>query len=249
MRKAVPILVVAVSVLVAVIALVAFGLHRATHATPQFYKQALERDLAAQKQASEEFLQQAMALASDIERNRRWQIVFTAEQINGWLAVDVPKNMPDAIPREVQEPRVSIQPGEATIACRLKTDQMDAVVSLTVDVFVSAPNEIAVCFRRASLGALRVPIREVLEPLSRAAAQADLQLVWRQQDGHPVAVILLDDGPSESNRRVELEAIELGDGEMLVTGKNSKRKPLSDPIAQDDSPQKAASASKTNRQR
>ncbi len=219
MRKAVPVLIVAVTVLTMILGIGAFAVHRATHATPKFYEQALARDPASQKQSSEEFLQQATALVSDVEQNERWQIVFTAEQINGWLAVDVPENLPDVIPPEVRDPRVAIQPGEATIACRLKTDKIDAVVSFSCDVFVSAPNEIALRFRRASLGSLRVPISRVLAPVGQAAAKLDLQLVWRQQAGDPVAVITLNDPKAESRRNVELEAIELGEGELLIAGR------------------------------
>ena len=120
LRKAVPILIVAIAALAVILGGGALAIYRATHATPKFYEQALARDPASQKQASEEFLQQATALASDVEQNDRWQIVFTAEQINGWLAVDVPENLPDVIPKEVRDPRVAISPGEATLACRYK---------------------------------------------------------------------------------------------------------------------------------
>jgi hypothetical protein len=249
-RKAVPILIVASSVLLLVVGLAGLAIYRASKSTPRFYEQALARDTASQQQASEEFLQQATALASDIEINDRWQVAFTADQINGWLAVDVPKNMPEALPPEIRDPRVEIRPGQGTIACRLRTDAIDAVVSISVNVFVSAPNEIAIRFEQATIGALPVPLSKVIEPLGQAAAQMNLQLSWRQQDGYPVAVILLDDASSEDRHALELEAIELRDNELLIAGQNGKRKRVSEPVVQDDEPPtKAASASKTKRQR
>jgi hypothetical protein len=217
-RKAVPILVVAVSVLLLLLGFGAFAIYRATHATPEFYERALTRDRDIQKQASQEFLQQASALVSDAQQTDRWQIIFSAEQINGWLAVDVPQNLPTVMPVEMREPRVDIQPGEMTLACRWKSARIDAVVSVSCDIFVSGSNEIAIRFRRATLGALRVPIRQVLEPAGRAAKKLNLQLVWRQQGGDPVAVLRLDDAKSEGEGGLELESIELGSGKLLIVG-------------------------------
>ena len=139
MRKAVPILIVASTVVIALVIVACFAIYRAKNSEPEFYRTALSVDPASQRQASDEFVIKALALASDVQTKGKWRISFTSDEINGWLAVDVPTNLPDAIPPEVADPRVEIQPGEATIACHLKTDELDAVVSLTLDVFVSAP--------------------------------------------------------------------------------------------------------------
>ena len=84
-----------------------------------------------------------------------------------------------------------------------------------------------------------------------------MQLVWRQQDGDPVAVILLSDKPSGSNKNVELEAIELGEGQLLIAGCKRhlhdfaqakwKKTPLK--VAQKAGPLEAASEAKTTLQR
>ena len=250
MRKAVPILVMASAALAVVITFACIGIYQITHAAPQFYQDLLAQDVETQKQASDEFVQQTLTLVSDIQQQGHWQTAFTDEQINGWLAVDVPQNLPDAIPPEISNPRVRIRPGEATIACQLKTDKIDAVVSLTVNVFVSAPNEVATRFRRATIGSLPVPMGNVIEPIGQAAAQLDLRMTWRQQEGDPVAVILLDEDASEERRGLALDAIELGDGELLIAGRNRKREEKLEPVAQEDQPPtKAASAAKTKRQR
>ena len=41
-----------------------------------------------------------------------WEIRFTADEINGWLAVDLVKNHPNALPPTLKDPRVSIDPNE-----------------------------------------------------------------------------------------------------------------------------------------
>jgi hypothetical protein len=248
-RKPLRILLITAVTLVGVLGVAGIFLYRATRATPQFYERALAADVEVQEQASEEFLQQATALASEVETREAWSVAFTDEQINGWLAVDVPKNLPQAIPPTIRDPRVSIRPGEATVACRVKTDKLDAVVSINVDVFLSAPNEVAIRFRRASLGSLPVPLAKVIQPVGQAAAQLDLHLTWQQQDGDPVAVVSLDRSPSADDRDVKLEAIELADGELRIAGASRKRHD-SMPLAQEvEVAAQSASGRKTKRQR
>lgn len=248
-RKPLAILLIATVVLAGLLAGAGVLLYQATRAMPTFYEQVLAQDVEHQQQASEEFLQQATALASDVETQEAWSVAFTDEQINGWLAVDVPRNLPQAIPPTIQAPRVSIKPGEATIAFRLKTAALDAVVSVAVDVFLSAPNEVAVRFRHASLGRLPVPLAKVIEPVGQAAAQLNLHLVWRQQGGDPVAVVALDHNTNANDRDVNLEAIELAEGELRIAGVSRKRDEPSALAQGVAAVLKSASATRTKLQR
>lgn len=233
MRKALPILIIASSAVAILVAVFAYLLHCATHGEPEFYRQAIALSAEEQRGASDAFVAKALALASDIQTKHRWRVSFSNQEINGWLAVDVPTNLPGAIPPEVVQPRIQIRPGEATIACHLQNEEFDAVVSVKLDVFVTTPNEVAIRFRGATLGTLPVPINKLLEPIGEAAAQLDLPLVWRQEEGDPVAVIFLESGGSEEPRGLQLEAIELGDGELLIAGKNFKRHQPSEELAQE----------------
>jgi hypothetical protein len=242
-RKAVPILIVASSAVAVLVAFAAYLIYSAAHGEPEFYRAAIALGKEEQQAASDAFVTKALALASDIQTKHRWQVSFSNAEINGWLAVDVPTNLPDAIPPEVHQPRIQIQPGEATIACHLKNDDIDAVVSIKLDVFVSSPHEIAIRFRGATLGTLPVPINKLLEPIGEAAAQLELPLVWRQEEGDPVAVILLENGGSEEPRGLQLEAIELGDSELLIAGRNHNRSQQSDVLAQEeDAPSEKSAA-------
>lgn len=249
MRKPLQILLIVAVVLAGLLCIAGGLLYQATRAMPKFYERVLAEDVERQEQASEEFLQQATALASDVETQAAWSVAFTDEQINGWLAVDVPRNLPNAIPPTIQAPRISIQPGEATIAFRLKSGALDAVVSVVVDVFLSAPNEVAVRFRQASLGRLPVPLAKVIQPVGQAAAQLNLHLTWQQQDGDPVAVVAFNRDSDSASRDVHLEAIELADGELRLAGVSTKRDaPKS--LAQDfEAVIRSASARRTKHQR
>src|SRR5512146_2317099 len=80
------------------------GIYSAARHVPGFYHDALQADPAARQRQSDELLENAAALASSVGQEGRWHALFTAEQINGWLAVDVAKNFPELVPQGVADP-------------------------------------------------------------------------------------------------------------------------------------------------
>ena len=56
--------------------------------------------------ACRSFARQTAALNNHLRRMGGWEAHFTDQQVNGWLAVDVPKNHPDLLPPEISHPRV-----------------------------------------------------------------------------------------------------------------------------------------------
>ena len=89
MRKALTIAAILVAVAVVVGAVSLFSLYEASQQVPEFYREALSREPESQTDARDEFIAQVAALASDLNANGRWQRMFSAEQINAWLALDL----------------------------------------------------------------------------------------------------------------------------------------------------------------
>lgn len=195
-----------------------FVAYRASQQVPEWYVAKLEADPVKLEDASDELLQQATALASDIKEEGQWQAVFTAEQINGWLAVDLVKNHRDLLPESVSDPRVQIEPGEMTLACKFQRGDVASVLALSVDAYVAEPNVVALRIRKARAGLLPLPLENALEQVSQTASQADLQIQWRQADGDPVALISIPPARDENNKLVQIETIRLGEGEVYLSG-------------------------------
>ena len=105
----------------------------------------MEIEPAALEAGSNRMLQQTTALASAVKKKDAWEALFTSEQINGWLAVDMVKNHPNVLPPMLHDPRVAIDPTGITIACRFEQDSIDTVLSLTVEPYASGPR----CYRFA----------------------------------------------------------------------------------------------------
>ena len=209
--------------LLLVIALGLGGLYWALKHEPEFYRDAVRLDRSLQKQASDQMLQRAAALRSDVEKEGRWQALFTAEQINGWLAVDLPENFPDALPESFRDPRVEIRPDRMTLACRLEQGGTTTVVTLTVEPYLPEPNLLALRIRNARAGLVPMPLAEILDSISEAAGQTDLHLRWQRADGDPVALISIPLS-DQDGKLVRIETIQLGDGKIYLAGTTGQRR-------------------------
>ncbi len=196
---------------------------KAAQAVPEFYREAVACDPADQGVARDEFVAETTALASDLHRKGRWQHVFTADQINAWLALELAANYPELATSEWQEPRISIQDGAATIACRYQTERVSTVLSLSLDVYLHEPNVVALRIQRARAGALPVPMTQVLDAITHIARELQLRLEWRKDHGDPVALITFPQPRDSQAAALRLETVELRDGQLLVAGALSRR--------------------------
>jgi hypothetical protein len=209
--------------LAVLLALVLLGLCLAVKHEPAFYRKAMEIDPAVLEKASDQMLQQAAALQNAVRKEGRWEALFTAEQINGWLAVDRVKNHPNSLPPEFHDPRIAIDSKQMTIACRYDGAWLSSVLCLTVEPRVPEPSVLALRIVRARAGLLPLPPGPVLGRLSEAARDMQLRLEWRRADGDPVAMLSLPE--NDDDRTVRIDTLHLGDGEVFVAGSTKRANP------------------------
>lgn len=202
---------------VAAVAIALFSIYQASRQVPEFYLESLALDDEHLIKARDEFVAQTTALASDLHRSGAWTSLFTAEQINAYLALELARSFPDLMPSDLEEPRIFIREHEATIACRYKGAEVDTVLSLTVEAYLQDTNVLALRIRRARAGALPVPLAQVLDAISRAAGQLDLRIQWRKSHGDPVALLTFPSARKSSDS-FRLQAVELRDGAVFAAG-------------------------------
>ncbi len=224
MRKRIWIVVTVLAVLCLVIGGGGVAVYRASQQVPDFYTRALAMDPVVQAEASDKMLQKTSNLVSDLKREGEWQALFTAEEINGWLAVDLVKNHPGAIPDGVSDPRVDVDPVSVTLACRVDNKDIRGVLSLKVEPYIAEPNVIAIRVREVRLGAVPLPLKQVLDSARDAARQMDIQLEWQQADGDPVALVSVPPAGDKDKRGMRLDAIRLAEGEIYVSGTTERRR-------------------------
>ena len=200
------------------------GLYWASRYEPAFYRQALAADAAAQEKGSEQMLRQALAFQNSLKREGAWQATFTAEQINGWLAFDLRRNHPQALPAEFHEPCVAIQPSCLQLACRYENGPTSSVLCLTVEPYVPEPNVLALRIVRARAGLLPLPLGDVLKSISQAAQNAECKLSWGQADGDPVALIAFPSPGEKGEMAITIKTVRLSEGKIYISGSTRKNK-------------------------
>lgn len=196
------------------------GVYSALRSEPSFYVEALASPAANAEAAGEELERNVLALHNDAHDAATWSAVFTDEQVNGWLSVDLPEKFPQLLPRSVSDPRVHFAPGEVRLGCRLTDDRVATVVSATVSVqLAEEPNTLAVRIHGAWAGRVPLPLKGLLDHVREAADRADVPLRWGQMDGDPVALIPLTDlSPLDGGRQPRLTHIEFGEGTLRLQG-------------------------------
>jgi len=198
-------------------------LYKGAQQVPEEYRQAVDVEHNALQDGSDEMLRQAAALASDVKKEGQWRALFTARQINGWLAVDLPENHPRTLPETMSDPRVVIKPDCIMLFCRFQRKNLESVLSLTVEPYMAEPNVLALRIRRVRAGLVPMPLENVLAAVSKAARKAELPLQWRRADGDPVALVTIPQPRDAQNKVVEIESLRLGEGEVYLSGRTERR--------------------------
>jgi len=194
------------------------GLWLGVRHVPAGYRRLAPTEQAQAKQASDEMVRRMLDLRNALARKGRWQACFCQEHLNGWFAVDMLQNHPGALPMGWSDPRVQIGPDGIIGYCRWQGGLVDCVVSVHCEVALAEPNVLAVRLRRVRAGALPVPMKEVLDRISQAAAQRQIRVQWRQAGGDPVALVPLDFRHPETGRQVQVESLQLQEGILCLAG-------------------------------
>jgi hypothetical protein len=211
----------------------AYLIYRGSQRVPEFYRRALEMDERTERQASLEMAANISSLVSDVKKEGRWQAVFTADQINAWLAVDAedrqtqPGEAPallehpvELLPHYLSDPRVAIEPDQLWIACRFERDNWTGVLSLPVEIYVAESDVLALRIRPMRAGAVRLPlpVEKILDTVVRVAHQRDWQVYRRQLEGDPVIEVSIPPLGDKDDKRVRLDTLQLGEGRIYVAG-------------------------------
>lgn len=211
--------------LLAALALAAAWLYREAAAVPDFYAEALAtpQTTVAPKAAADRIERDVLGVQNRLERAEPWRLVLKDEDMNAWLATDLPAKMPKALPQDIQDPRIAIRDGAVHIACKHQK-LGGGVLSLSlVPALTDTPNELAVKVQSFSLGRLPLPQKQYLGEVSQAAARAGLNLRWEERDGAAVAIVAVPNQfENLKGRTVAIESMQLGEGEIVIQGKSER---------------------------
>ncbi len=247
MRKYARLTTAVLLTLTAAAAISLVSMYRASRHVPEFYERALAAKPEVQKAAGQKFEQQALALHNQVRHPGRWEARFTQDEINGWLAAELPVKFPNALPRGVLDPRIALDASQVQLAVRYERGDTKAVVSLSGQVQLTAePNELAVQIDAVRAGALPLPFAQFKDDIAERAARAGVPLRWTEAEGVPVALLQLPLDPRDfKGKHLVVEELRLLAGELIVAGCTQPPPESADALAEEslvDAPAVSAAA-------
>lgn len=215
-------LLLAFAVLILAIAAVAGSIYWAVTSAQPHYIAALEEPTESLEASSRQLESRFTTLTSDLQSRGKWQTVITASELNGWLAFKLPESFPDMLPEEIHDPRITILPDTLVAAARSEIAGVKAVVSVMVEPYVTEDGDLAVELKQVLAGSLPVPTKELVDRLTRATRRARLPILWTQSGGNTVMIIAREMWDTDNGQHRVLEAIELTDGKMFLSGRTEQ---------------------------
>lgn len=189
---------------------------------PGFYRAALldEAPPEERQKQARRFVQATGMLVNGIRNDDEWSQEFTDQEVNSWLADELPVQYAHWLPPEVTAPRVKFENGALWLAFQTRRGAWSGVVSGRVKVWVSAPNELALEIQSLSAGLVPVPVDDIVGDFVAAMNANGWRMEWKQSTDGDVLLVSLDDVTTDkSTVRPALETVELLDGKLRVSGR------------------------------
>ncbi len=198
---------------------------------PDFYAQVLPAGHPQAKIDGQQFERNLIRLQNSARQRKPWRVEISQDQVNGWLANDLPQKFPNSIPRQVMEPRAVFDQNEVKLAFRYQTNGIEGIIVLTADVFCTdQQNEIAVEIKSVRAGIIPLPVGPWIDKVTDSLRQAGIPLFWTTTSDSPVAVFSIPEHLSVkgNNWQVVIEAIELSPEKLLIAGTTVEQRLTSD---------------------
>jgi len=195
-----------------------FGIYHAAQEVPDFYAEAVAMAETHADRNRDDFTDRALALAGDVKKEGDWSSVFTDEQINGWLAVDLVEKHPTLLPPNFQQPRVKIFDDHIRVGAKCEFSGVTTIAWMDLEGRMTVDHELAVRFREIRAGAVPLPLSTIIDALTKAAAKFEVPLRWTTEEGDPIAIIGLPT-PEKKGQRYELQRFTLIAGQMFLAGR------------------------------
>jgi hypothetical protein len=210
----------AVAILVLLLMAAAGVVYYSAQQLPDFYETALAVTPDLEQQAGDQFETEVLELQNTARETGHWQASFSEEEINGWLASDLPEKFPNVFPRSVSKPRVRISSDEIKLAFQVMSRRLKGVVVVTADLFCTTEgNQVAIRIKSAKTGIIPLPLGPWLDEFARSLRAAGIAIQWTENEGETVAVISLPPKLMRlDNQFIVLQTIQMQPEKVTVAG-------------------------------
>jgi len=192
---------------------------------PNFYRVAQMSESRERTAQSGEFVNRYTGLMNSVfNRYPDWWGAFTTEQVNAFLQEDFLKsfggdnNLPDGF----HDLRIQIEEGKLRLGCRYDTLLLSTVLTIEVRMWLVANevNLIGVEIVNLRAGALPISRQNVLDYITEAARQSNIDVKWHRRHGNPVAIFRLQ--ADQVRPTILLHRFELQPGKIVIVGRSTE---------------------------
>ena len=168
---------------------------------------------------------------ASISRPGGWETAVTADEINAWLAIDLPRNHPRWLPQGVSQPRLDFGPRHVRLGTRVGYGPLTAVAWFDCEVVLRDVNHLAIVLEEARLGAIPIPRPPILRELARRIGRLGMVTDLRMLDGRMVLMVYIPSTHDAGATSYWLESLSIGDGELLMAGETRSLADIAAPPA------------------
>lgn len=185
---------------------------------PAFYAAAeAANDPIEGEPRARRMVSKAAAVHAALRRAEPWEAVITAEEVNAWLAIDLPRNHGRLLPEGVAAPRVAFKRQHVLVGARLGNGFASAVAWVDVEVRLRGVNQVGLVVVDARLGGLPLPRGAVVREAARRLHALGLVTDVRRAEDGPLLVVSVP-ATYDAAGRSRLETCGVTDGELLLAG-------------------------------
>ncbi len=186
-----------------------------------FYTAALMIPKQRLSEGNKEFLNRTSRFNNDVRKPGEWTLLLTDEQINGWFGVDLANNHPNALPKEIHDPRVKITPEQISFGVMVDREPFPVAASIDFSLKVTSPPRVDDSHHHRT--------RRESPLVGRDDRRADSPLGPRtrldspRDDGRQRPGAIAQPAGSRWPAEMTFETLELREGEVYIRGRTTVR--------------------------
>ena len=184
------------------------------------------------REKSAKLVTRVQDLKNEIRSKPEWGDTFTAEDLNCFFVENMSRRdgLCSVLPDGLHSPRVSIDGDRLRLGFRYRQGFWSTVVWVELKVWLVANevNLIAVEVCDLSAGGLPIGSHSILDAITEAARDSNIEVTWYRNKGNPVGLFrLYADQPRPA---AQVLTLEVKDGKIVIAGRSFLDQPTTAPV-------------------
>jgi hypothetical protein len=215
-------LMVMMLVLLVVVAGGLYSTYQATQQAPEFYTTVVAKPVVhssdpPMRVVAEQQIEKAETAA---KAKSDWKFEFTQDQINEFLAKDLPEQAPNLLPASLKDPRIKLEAGKALLGCQYDSENFKAVLWVETEATVGSDGKsIKLIPKSAGAGMLPMPLTRLFERLkSLRGATGGLVIEFNSEPPESIILRLRPDALPPEQADYHIDSIRLEPEKLSLEG-------------------------------